>query len=199
MMSEDGHALRSGGRGRRRRRRPSGEPPPLVRGIGWQRWAWGLLAVVLFGVVLADRRSDGGRDRPRPGGRRRRGRSADAGTRRRREGRGPPHRRPVDHGPAMGNGPRTRGPRALPAPRRVPRDVRGHGLGGRPGAPRGAGAPRCDGARRGRNLRVPVPVDRGARDHPRRYRARARPTRSRPADRRRGSCTGRSSRSFSPS
>jgi tRNA A-37 threonylcarbamoyl transferase component Bud32 len=36
-----------------RRRRPSGEPPPLVRGIGWQRWAWGLLATVLFGVVLA--------------------------------------------------------------------------------------------------------------------------------------------------
>jgi tRNA A-37 threonylcarbamoyl transferase component Bud32 len=36
-----------------RRRRPSGEPPPLVRGIDWQRWAWGLLATVLFGAVLA--------------------------------------------------------------------------------------------------------------------------------------------------
>jgi tRNA A-37 threonylcarbamoyl transferase component Bud32 len=36
-----------------RRRRPSGEPPPLVRGIGWQRWAWGLLGVVLLGVILA--------------------------------------------------------------------------------------------------------------------------------------------------
>lgn len=36
-----------------RRRRPSGEPPPLVRGIGWQRWAWGLLATVLLGAVLA--------------------------------------------------------------------------------------------------------------------------------------------------
>ena len=31
-------------------------------------------------------------------------------------------------------------------------------------------APRCDGARRSRNVRVPVPIDRGARDHPRRYR-----------------------------
>ena len=52
MMSEDtrlsGVAQKAG-----RRRRPSGEPPPLVRGIGWQRWAWGLLATVLFGVVLA--------------------------------------------------------------------------------------------------------------------------------------------------
>jgi serine/threonine-protein kinase RIO1 len=36
-----------------RRRRPSGEPPPLERGAGWQRWAWGLLATLLFGVVLA--------------------------------------------------------------------------------------------------------------------------------------------------
>jgi tRNA A-37 threonylcarbamoyl transferase component Bud32 len=35
------------------RRRPSGEPPPLERGTGWQRWAWGLLATVLLGVVLA--------------------------------------------------------------------------------------------------------------------------------------------------
>ena len=52
MMSEDsplsGVAEEVG-----RRRRPSGEPPPLVRGIGWQRWAWGLLGVVLLGVVLA--------------------------------------------------------------------------------------------------------------------------------------------------
>ncbi len=52
MMSEDttlsGVAQKAG-----RRRRPSGEPPPLVRGIGWQRWAWGLLGVVLLGVVLA--------------------------------------------------------------------------------------------------------------------------------------------------
>ena len=53
MMSEDttlsGVAQKAG----RRRRRPSGEPPPLVRGIGWQRWAWGLLGVVLLGVILA--------------------------------------------------------------------------------------------------------------------------------------------------
>jgi tRNA A-37 threonylcarbamoyl transferase component Bud32 len=52
-MSEDttlsGVAQKAG----RRRRRPSGEPPPLVRGIGWQRWAWGLLGVVLLGVILA--------------------------------------------------------------------------------------------------------------------------------------------------
>jgi tRNA A-37 threonylcarbamoyl transferase component Bud32 len=52
VMSEDatlsGVAQKAG-----RRRRPSGEPPPLVRGIGWQRWAWGLLATMLFGVVLA--------------------------------------------------------------------------------------------------------------------------------------------------
>ena len=52
MMSEDstlsGVAQKAG-----RRRRPSGEPPPLVRGIGWQRWAWGLLGVVLLGVILA--------------------------------------------------------------------------------------------------------------------------------------------------
>ena len=52
MMSEEatlsGVAQKAG-----RRRRPSGEPPPLVRGIGWQRWAWGLLGVVLLGVILA--------------------------------------------------------------------------------------------------------------------------------------------------
>ena len=52
MMSEDdalsGVAQKTG-----RRRRPSGEPPPLVRGIGWQRWAWGLLGVALLGVLLA--------------------------------------------------------------------------------------------------------------------------------------------------
>ena len=53
-MSEDvtlsGAAQKSG---RGRRRRPSGEPPPLVRGAGWQRWAWGLLGVILLGVLLA--------------------------------------------------------------------------------------------------------------------------------------------------
>jgi tRNA A-37 threonylcarbamoyl transferase component Bud32 len=51
-MSEDG-MLSGVAEETGRRRRPSGEPPPLVRGIGWQRWAWGLLATVLFGVVLA--------------------------------------------------------------------------------------------------------------------------------------------------
>lgn len=34
------------------RRRPSGELPPLPRTEGWQRWAWGLLAIVAVGVVL---------------------------------------------------------------------------------------------------------------------------------------------------
>ena len=52
MMSEDGTlfgaAQKSG-----RRRRPSGEPPPLVPRLGWQRWAWGLLGVALLGVLLA--------------------------------------------------------------------------------------------------------------------------------------------------
>src|SRR5688500_18149456 len=52
-MSEDSTSSGMVDEARRRRRRPSGEPPPLVRGIGWQRWAWGLLATVLFGVVLA--------------------------------------------------------------------------------------------------------------------------------------------------
>ena len=52
MMSEDG-ALSGAARKTGRRRRPSGEPPPLVRGVGWQRWAWGLLGVVLLGVLLA--------------------------------------------------------------------------------------------------------------------------------------------------
>ena len=51
MMSED--TTLSGVAQKARRRRPSGEPPPLVRGIGWQRWAWGLLGVVLLGVLLA--------------------------------------------------------------------------------------------------------------------------------------------------
>ena len=51
MMSEDGTLSRCRKAGRRRR--PSGEPPPLVRGVGWQRWAWGLLGVVLLGVLLA--------------------------------------------------------------------------------------------------------------------------------------------------
>jgi tRNA A-37 threonylcarbamoyl transferase component Bud32 len=52
VMSEDA-ALSGGTQKAGRRRRPSGEPPPLVRGIGWQRWAWGLLGVVLLGVILA--------------------------------------------------------------------------------------------------------------------------------------------------
>ena len=52
MMSEDG-TLSGAARKSGRRRRPSGEPPPLVRGAGWQRWAWGLLGVVLLGVLLA--------------------------------------------------------------------------------------------------------------------------------------------------
>src|SRR5688572_11706985 len=52
-MSEDSTSSGMVDEARRRRRRPSGEPPPLVRGIGWQRWAWGLLGVVLLGVVLA--------------------------------------------------------------------------------------------------------------------------------------------------
>ena len=52
MMSEDG-TLSGVAQKAGRRRRPSGEPPPLVRGIGWQRWAWGLLGAVLLGVVLA--------------------------------------------------------------------------------------------------------------------------------------------------
>ena len=51
-MSEDG-ALSGVAQRTGRRRRPSGEPPPLVRGIGWQRWAYGLLGVVLLGVLLA--------------------------------------------------------------------------------------------------------------------------------------------------
>ena len=51
-MSEDG-TLSGVTQKAGRRRRPSGEPPPLVRGVGWQRWAWGLLGVVLLGVVLA--------------------------------------------------------------------------------------------------------------------------------------------------
>jgi membrane-associated phospholipid phosphatase/tRNA A-37 threonylcarbamoyl transferase component Bud32 len=34
------------------RRRPSGELPPLPRTEGWQRWAWGLVAVVAVGIVL---------------------------------------------------------------------------------------------------------------------------------------------------
>ena len=180
-MSEDGTLSGDGPEEAGRRRRPSGEPPPLVRGIGWQRWAWGLLGVVLLGVLLAIGEATGaltGLDRA-VGDAAVDLRTPDA--HRRREGRGPPHRRPVDHGPAMGNGHRARGPRALPAPRGVPRDVRGHGLGGRSGAPRSAGTPRCDRARRGGNLRIPVPVDRGARDHADRYLARARPARSRPA------------------
>jgi tRNA A-37 threonylcarbamoyl transferase component Bud32 len=52
-MSEDGSLSGVAEGARRRRRRPSGEPPPLVRGIGWQRWAWGLLATMLIGAVLA--------------------------------------------------------------------------------------------------------------------------------------------------
>src|SRR5688572_23890199 len=52
MMSENG-TLSGVAQKDGRRRRPSGEPPPLVRGEGWQRWAWGLLGVVLLGVVLA--------------------------------------------------------------------------------------------------------------------------------------------------
>ena len=51
-MSEDG-TLSGAAQKSGRRRRPSGEPPPLVRGAGWQRWAWGLLGVVLLGVLLA--------------------------------------------------------------------------------------------------------------------------------------------------
>ncbi len=51
-MSEDG-TLSGVAQKTGRRRRPSGEPPPLERGIGWQRWAWGLLGVVLLGVLLA--------------------------------------------------------------------------------------------------------------------------------------------------
>ena len=51
MMSEDGTLSGVAGAAGRRRR-PSGEPPPLARGIGWQRWAWGLLATVVLGVVL---------------------------------------------------------------------------------------------------------------------------------------------------
>ncbi|HET7236506.1 MAG TPA: hypothetical protein VFK59_08750 [Actinomycetota bacterium] len=35
------------------RRRPSGEPPPLPREEGWHRWAWGLAAIVLAGVLLS--------------------------------------------------------------------------------------------------------------------------------------------------
>ena len=53
MMSEDATLSGVAQKAGRRRRRPSGEPPPLVRGIGWQRWAWGLLGVVLLGVILA--------------------------------------------------------------------------------------------------------------------------------------------------
>jgi tRNA A-37 threonylcarbamoyl transferase component Bud32 len=52
VMSEDG-SLPGVARKTGRRRRPSGEPPPLVRGAGWQRWAWGLLGVVLLGILLA--------------------------------------------------------------------------------------------------------------------------------------------------
>jgi membrane-associated phospholipid phosphatase len=33
-------------------RRPSGEPPPLPRGEGWHGWAWGVLAVLILGVLL---------------------------------------------------------------------------------------------------------------------------------------------------
>ena len=51
-MSEDG-SLSGVAQKTGRRRRPSGEPPPLVRGAGWQRWAWGLLGVALLGVLLA--------------------------------------------------------------------------------------------------------------------------------------------------
>jgi tRNA A-37 threonylcarbamoyl transferase component Bud32 len=53
VMSEDGALSGVAEETGRRRRRPSGEPRPLVRGIGWQRRAWGLLATVLLGVVLA--------------------------------------------------------------------------------------------------------------------------------------------------
>jgi tRNA A-37 threonylcarbamoyl transferase component Bud32 len=52
-MPEDGTLSGAAQKTGRRRRRPSGEPPPLVRGAGWQRWAWGLLGAVLFGVLLA--------------------------------------------------------------------------------------------------------------------------------------------------
>jgi tRNA A-37 threonylcarbamoyl transferase component Bud32 len=52
VMPEDG-TLSGAAQKTGRRRRPSGEPPPLVRGAGWQRWAWGLLGVVLLGVLLA--------------------------------------------------------------------------------------------------------------------------------------------------
>ena len=52
MMSEEGTLSRVAEEAGRRRR-PSGEPPPLPRGIGWQRWAWWLLGVVLLGVILA--------------------------------------------------------------------------------------------------------------------------------------------------
>lgn len=34
------------------RRRPSGEPPPLPRTEGWQRWAWWTLAILVLGVLL---------------------------------------------------------------------------------------------------------------------------------------------------
>jgi tRNA A-37 threonylcarbamoyl transferase component Bud32 len=53
VMSEGRKLSGVAEQGGRRRRRPSGEPPPLVRGIGWQRWAWGLLATVALGIVLA--------------------------------------------------------------------------------------------------------------------------------------------------
>ncbi|MGH2635943.1 MAG: phosphatase PAP2 family protein [Actinomycetota bacterium] len=34
-------------------RRPSGELPPLPRGAGWRAWAWGLLALLLAGILLS--------------------------------------------------------------------------------------------------------------------------------------------------
>jgi len=33
-------------------RRPSGDPPPLSRGEYWHRWAWGVLAILVLGVLL---------------------------------------------------------------------------------------------------------------------------------------------------
>ncbi len=198
MMSEDGP--RSGAAQKTgRRRRPSGEPPPLVRGAGWQRWAWGLLGVVLLGVLLAIGEATGaltGLDRA----------VGDAAV---------DLRTPALVDVAKAVDLLTAVPLimvlrsgtvlALAVLGRFRHLVvflatfvvtdwvvaRALHVALEP--------PDVTGARRGGNLRIPVPVDRGARDHADRYLARARPTRSRPTDRRRGSCTGRSSPSFSPS
>ena len=34
------------------RRRPSGEPPPLPRGLGWRGWGWTSLGLLVVGIVL---------------------------------------------------------------------------------------------------------------------------------------------------